>query len=35
MLGLKKTQAGQDVVPRKARKKVKKEQVEEWTGLST
>ncbi|GJE85511.1 DEAD/DEAH box helicase [Phanerochaete sordida] len=35
MLGLKKTQAGQDVVPRKARKVVKKEEYEEWKGFES
>ena len=33
MLGLKKTQAGQDVLPAKPRKVVKKEQYEEWKGF--
>ncbi|KIP12099.1 hypothetical protein PHLGIDRAFT_62387, partial [Phlebiopsis gigantea 11061_1 CR5-6] len=33
MLGLKKTQAGQDVLPAKPRKAVKKEEYEEWKGL--
>lgn len=33
MLGLKKTQAGEDVVAAKPRKIVKKEEYEEWKGI--
>lgn len=35
MLGMKKTQAGQDVaLPKKKRPKVVKEEYEEWNGIS-
>ncbi|EKM58046.1 uncharacterized protein PHACADRAFT_182435 [Phanerochaete carnosa HHB-10118-sp] len=35
MLGLKKTQAGQDIISRKPREVVKKEEYEEWGGFDT